>query len=224
MESLKNLINRHLDDFPEFDYYLMMIEKAEINQNTHPDICIECCNSLIQGISKTIILQLNDDATKKDIDSYKTDKLIKGALKSLAEHDDVYEDDFVRRGVSLALSISTLRNARGDISHGKAVPKTLVSDKALARVVVEMTATLLRYTLATFYTLQLESQIEETATEETEDDELQYDDHPEFNDYLDEQYPLDGKLLYSIALFELYFEDYEIQLSDYLYEQELYEE
>ena len=54
--------------------------------------------------------------------------------------------------------------------------------------------------------------------------ELLYDDNPEFNDHLDEQYPLDGTILYSKALFDQEFLDYEIQLSDYNIENELEDE
>jgi hypothetical protein len=40
------------------------------------------------------------------------------------------------------------------------------------------------------------------------------------NDLLDEEYPYDGKLLYSQALYRMYYEDYEIQLKSFLDEQE----
>ncbi len=60
--------------------------------------------------------------------------------------------------------------------------------------------------------------IERIAKEE--EDLIRYEDNPEFNDLLNEEYPLDGKLLYSFALYELYYEDYEIQLRAFLDEQE----
>ena len=37
-----------------------------------------------------------------------------------------------------------------------------------------------------------------------------------FNEFLDEQYPLDGKPRYSRALYDQYSEDYEIQLQDFI--------
>jgi hypothetical protein len=43
----------------------------------------------------------------------------------------------------------------------------------------------------------------------------------EFNDTLDELYPLPGKPRYSRALYEQYFEDYEIQLKEFLDNKEL---
>lgn len=53
----------------------------------------------------------------------------------------------------------------------------------------------------------------EDAVEETY--ELAYGDNADFNEYLDELNPMEGKLLYSEALFHLYLEDYEIQLGSY---------
>ncbi len=129
MDGLKKLINRHLEDFPEFVYYLPIIDKAERNEIPHPDISIECCNSLIQGICKTIIIRLDPLKTATDLKKSDTQDLVKPALKLLKHNDDVVEDDFVRRSVSITFAISTLRNARGDISHGKAVPKEIQSDK-----------------------------------------------------------------------------------------------
>lgn len=227
------LIGNNLDRFSEFGYYIPIIKKAERNEFPHPDITIECCNSLIQGISKTIVLRLDPTADKVKLEKNRsessTDTLFKRALICMKENNDVYEDDFVRRGVSLALAISTLRNARGDISHGRAVPKELQSNRELARVVMDMTATLLRYTLASFYTIELEQVKEDIKKEEASSYEVEsdlplvnYDENDEFNNYLDDQYDLDGKMIYSKALYELYYEDYLIKLDDYKYSEEIY--
>ncbi|MCK5727117.1 MAG: abortive infection family protein [Thiotrichaceae bacterium] len=214
MDSLNELINRHLNDFPEFSYYQSIIKKAKNNKAQHPDISIECCNSLIQGICKTIILRLDSSKTEKDFKRKDTQDLIKPALKLLRVNDDVFENDFITRSASIALAVSTLRNARGDISHGRAVPKKLESDRNLARVVMEMTGSLLRYTLASFYAIELVDR----------EDDITYEKNEEFNNYLDELNPLNGKPLYSLALYQQYNEDYKIQLSDYLYEVEQDEE
>jgi hypothetical protein len=39
---------------------------------------------------------------------------------------------------------------------------------------------------------------------EIEEDFIRYEDNPEFNELLDEDYPYAGKLFYSQALYELY--------------------
>ncbi|WP_019488012.1 hypothetical protein [Kamptonema formosum] len=57
-----------------------------------------------------------------------------------------------------------------------------------------------------------------------EEDRIRYEESPEFNEFLDEEYPLDGKLLYSQALYTLYYEDYEIRLQVFLDEQAMLNE
>jgi hypothetical protein len=219
MERLKDLIKSQLVDFPDFDYYIPIIEKAENNQLDHPDISIECCNSIIQGICKTIILRLDKTLDEDYFKRKDTQDIIKPALKLLQANDDVYENDFVTRAVSLALAISTLRNARGDISHGKSVPKVLFSNLELARTVIDMTSSLMAYTLASFFALKLEA-TDLDVDEELLEQSTVYADNPDFNDYLDELYPLDGKMRYSEALYDKYYEDYEIQLGEFEYQQE----
>lgn len=218
MERLKTLIEENLPDFPEFSYYLPIIEKALNYHASRPDTAIECCNSLLQGFSKTVVLNLDPKATAADLDSRAeagTDKLIKRALRCLKANDDVYEDDFASRGASLALAIATLRNARGDISHGKAVPKLLESHTNLANVANEMSGSLLRYILSSYFIIMSNKRLAVQLPTTEEPEPFTYDDNPDFNDYLDELYPLEGKLLYSEALFNLYQEDYEIQLSEF---------
>lgn len=222
MERLKSLIEDRLADFPEFDYYLPIVVKALSYETSRPDTAIECCNALLQGFSKTIILNLDATATREELDSQieaKSDKLIKRALLCLRENDDVYEDDFARRGASLALAVATLRNARGDITHGKAVPKTLNSHVSLAIVTNEMAGSLLRYMLSSYFTIRT-GQRTETEAEPEGMSALAYGDNQDFNDHLDELNPLEGKLVYSEALFHMYLEEYEVQLSEYLDAQE----
>lgn len=333
MDSLHELIVKNRDKFPEFEYYLPIIEKAKQNQEDHPDITIECCNSLIQGISKTIIFsslslflrslnrlprvdmhkliknesvhvqfstalnilekEIEDSVffelinkafislqnkEPKESDSNKIklvfkeaikivdeqrlegdeiefliscDKLIndqansffaliqnaslslnkkpvsddatfKEAIKVLSDHGDILEIDFIRACQTLINKISNFRNDRGDISHGREVPKTLKSDVNLSRLIIEMTESLLRYTLATFFIVDLERKAREFEVKELQEEvKISYKKNSEFNNLLDEEYPLDGKVIYSQALYELYYEDYAIQLQAFLDEQEL---
>ncbi|MEM7555722.1 MAG: DUF5615 family PIN-like protein [Cyanobacteria bacterium P01_A01_bin.84] len=112
------------------------------------------------------------------------------------------------------------------ISHGREVPKLLKSDINLSRLIVEVTESLLRYTLASFFILDLEKKTQEFEVIEVKEQEsrIRYEENPEFNDLLDEEYPLDGKLLYSQALYTLYYEDYEIRLQTFLDEQAMLNE
>lgn len=150
----------------------------------------------------------------------------KQALKLLSDHGDILEIDFIRACQTLINKISNFRNDRGDISHGREVPKLLKSNINLSRLIVEITESLLRYTLASFFILDLKKKAQEFEATEVEEEEniIGYEENPEFNNLLDEEYPLDGKVLYSQALYTLYYEDYEIRLQAFLYEQVLLKE
>lgn len=216
MDSIKALLNEHSDRYPEFDYYLPLIDKAVSDLVAHPDICIETCKSLLEGVSKSIIEKLPTNAHNRlALDDMKFDRLVKLALQQLKLNDNVVEDDFVNRCSSLANSLGNLRNTRGDISHGKGVPKLEQSTDKLSRLCVTMTESVLHYMLDAFFT------IPEPEPEEPE--RLKYDDNQEFNEFLDDENPIDGMVSYSRALYDQYYEDYTIQLSDWEYNQELEE-
>lgn len=215
MDRLRNLIEENLAEFPEFDYYLPIIDKAKRFETSRPDTTIECCNALLQGISKTVVLGLDGRASLAELDTKsesKTDKIVKRALTCLKQNDDVYEEEFCRRGAGLADAISLLRNARGDISHGRAVPKRLASHHGLARASNEVTGSLLSYMLSSYFIAKLEAPKPVEPEEPKPDFDLEYNDNPDFNDYLDEENPLPGKMLYSEALFLSYIEEYQIGL------------
>ncbi len=44
---------------------------------------------------------------------------------------------------------------------------------------------------------------------------MSYEDNQDFNSWLDESYPYEGKLSYSFALFSLYYEDYLVRLEEF---------
>jgi Abortive infection C-terminus len=213
MRTVKELIQRYSSQHKEFEYYVPIIEKAERNEIEHPDITIECCSSLFQGVAKSIVYRLDPTCDKVTFEDKKLHQQVKAAALLLRANDDVFEDEFVRHYETLARAIGTLRNNRGDISHGRAIPKELQSDRSLSRLVLNMSEALLRYMLASFFALQ--PPIE---------DDVPYDANPEFNDYLDEENPLEGKPLYSLALYQQYYEDYLIRLAAYRDEQEAPEE
>lgn len=213
MQSVKELIERYAGQNAEFLYYIPIIEKAERNEIDHPDIAIECCSALFQGISKSIVHRLDPTCDRQAFEDETLPQQVKAALRCLRENDDAFEDMFVRNCETLARNIGTLRSARGDISHGRAVPKELQSDRSLARLVLNFSEALLRYILASFFALQQQAE-----------EEIAYDANPDFNDSLDEQYDLGGKPLYSLALYQQYREDYLIRLEAYRDEQETADE
>lgn len=205
MRSLIDLIERHSETDSEFRYYIVpIIEAAELNEEIHPDITIECCASLLQGISKTIVYRITPSTDRKSFESQSSQFQLKAAIFCLTEHDDLIELEFARRAHSLVQVLGELRNARGDISHGRAVPKELTSDRSLARLTLSVTEAIARYMLASFFAIRL-----------APPRAISYEDNEDFNTWLDTQNPLPGKPLYSLALYQQYSEDYMIQLDQF---------
>jgi hypothetical protein len=213
------LLRANEAQFPDCAYYLPLFVKARRNVTVHPDICIETCKALLEGIAKTIILGLDASATREELDKKDVEPLVKTAGKLLRANDDVIEDHFVNRMGGLAHSLGALRNARGDISHGKAVPKIDKSDPDFAGLCLQMTDAVAFYMLQSFFNLTTPP-APPPVNEDAEDPELlpggipnvDYEKNPPFNEELDRRFPLDGKLLYSDALYRLYYEDYLIEL------------
>jgi hypothetical protein len=205
MQTFKTLIERRIDSHSDFSYYLKLIEEAETNEFSHPDIAIECCSSLFQGLAKTVVYKLSPACDREAFEDKYIHQQVKACAQLLRANDDAFEDEFIRNCETLARNIGALRNARGDISHGRAVPKVLQSDRSLARLVMNMSDAMLTYILATFLALEPEKEYI-----------IEYEQYTDFNDQLDELYPLDGKPLYSRALYDQYYEDYVIRLKDWI--------
>jgi len=229
MDSLKALIERHRHDFPDFQYYgsfaafIRAIEIYHQELDSHTGVTADCCNSLIQSICRTIITQMTPE-TAVSLEEDRTDQLVRKVTQLLQHNDDEYERDFTSQLGKIGVRINAVRNARGEISHGRAIPKELVHDQDLSRLLREITESLARYLLSSFFCLRMQKTTEETEEAETENVLIPYEQNPKFNDYLDQLYPYEGKLLYSQGLYTLYYEDYEIKLQEFLDEQKLLEE
>lgn len=205
MDSVKTLIAKHSDRYEEFDYYLGIIEKAEKNVINYPDISIESCKSLIEGLSKSILKNLDASYDSKITDAKEFSPLLKEAIARLSEHDEALEADFTNRCGSFLHYIGHLRNTRGDISHGRHAPKDLSSDVRLSRLVLHITEGLVYYLLTVFYSIDLSYK-----------EVVLYEDNQAFNDMLDTTYVLDGVVKYSKALYEQDNDSYNEQLIDWI--------
>lgn len=219
MQRAAKLIRARQDDFPDCAYYLPLLGKARRNARSHPDICIETCKAVLEGISKTIVLDLDGEASKEQVDKKDVDQMVKWAAKTLQKNDDVVEDNFVTRATSLANALGALRNSRSDISHGREVPKPEYSEEKFARLCLSMTDSIAVYMLESYFH-HSQSEVEEPDKDQLKESEtylpdIKYEENAEFNDWLDQINPLPGKMLYSEALFRLYIEDYVIELDQF---------
>ncbi|MGN6773697.1 hypothetical protein [Rhizobium sp.] len=220
MRPAELLIIENAIECPDFRYYLPLMKKAERNVTNHPDICIETCKALLEGVSKTIILSLEEGVKPEDIKDLDVSPLVKRAGKLLQQDETIIEESFVTRVASVAHFIGVLRNERGDISHGKAVPKLIQSNDKLANAILQVSSGLLIYMLDAFFTKLRDkrarlAQAELEKDQATDLEQVSYADNDDFNSWLDESYPYEGKLTYSFALFSLYYEDYLVRLEEF---------
>lgn len=221
MQRVIKLIRANEPQFPECTkYYVPLIGKARRNLVKHPDISIETCKALLEGISKTVLIHTKPEWDRHRIENMKFVPLVTHAMQDLRENDDVVEDQFKSHVVSFSGSLATLRNHRSDISHGRGAPKIAESSKKFAALCFQTTEAIALYMLESYFELRaapadLPKDVADAPLPGGIPD-IGYEDNPEFNDELDAQYPLDGKLLYSDALYRLYYGEYLIELESYL--------
>ena len=208
MQLVRTLISENTERYEHFVYYESIIDVIEQNASTQPDICIESCKSLIEGISKSILKNLDVTFNQDEVDGLNFQALFRKAMLKLAEYKAEVEIDFIHRAASLIHILGEIRNKRGDISHGKLAPKELYSYAQFSRLVMQMTEGIVYYVLEQFFSLDLSFK-----------EEIKYEDNIDFNNWLDLSNPL-GNLSYSKALFDQDKTSYEQQLLNYLADQE----
>lgn len=208
MQLVRTLINTNNEKHEHFAYYETIITVIEQNVSTNPDICIEGCKSLLEGISKTILKTLDPTTNNRVLEGKDFQVLFREALSKLSEYNENIEVDFVRRAVSLIQVLGEIRNKRGDISHGRLSPKELVSHSQFSRLVSQMTEGIAFYILEQFFAIDLSFK-----------DEVKYEDNIDFNQMLDEVNYFEN-LSYSKALFDQDYVAYCEQLLEYESEQE----
>jgi hypothetical protein len=195
MQSFEKLIRAYATDYPDFEYYLKHAQDIRNHEEEHPDITIECSVSLLQGISKSIVYRLDPSVDREAFERGKLEYQVKEAFRAIEVQSDIVEIAFPRACSTVARIAGELRNQRGDISHGKAVPKEIASDASLARLALDVTEALTRYLFA--HLIRLDST------------EIRYAEFPELNAQLDQEGPKIGLTPYSRLLFEHDFSAYQ---------------
>jgi len=201
MKQLKEIINKLEKKYSDIDYYYSIIELIEKNLELNPDISIEGCKSLLEGLSKFIIKQIDSNSDSKQIDKMDFHGVFKLSIAKISNYCDFFEEDFVTRACSIIHLLGEIRNKRGDISHGKLSPKAYNSNVLFSTLVVQITDSLASYILICFSNLEFEK-------------DLVYSDNELLNEWLDEQYP-ELTISYSKGLFEQDIEAYKQELFDF---------
>lgn len=202
MKQTKDILKALESRYTNIDYYQTIIQKIEENVESHPDISIESCKALLEGLSKFIWKQIDLSYDALVADKMDFHPVVRQAMTKLADLNEDIELDFVNKVNKLIVSIGEVRNKRGDISHGKLSPKEYFSDSQFANLVMNITDNMLYYVLHSFSKVSLIK-------------ELEYEDHPEFNEWLDNENPI-ANLSYSKALFDQDQVAYEQELENYL--------
>jgi len=198
MEKLKHEIHRIKRH--RLEYYHSHLDLVEGYIDEKPDISIETCKALIEGISK-LSLHLLAQEPLDSLNNEKFQVLAKRALLELQKGRGFSDAEACRRTSGLIHYIGEVRNEHCDLGHGRASLKKQVNDADFAELIIGITDNICTYMLR-----RLDALAEPV---------LEYEDNPEFNEYLDDQHALPGKVRYSHALFNQEFETYEILLSDY---------
>lgn len=226
MQRVIELIQSKAQVFPDCAYHLEIIERAELELSESPNICVETCKSLLEGLSKTILLKTRKDYTSERVEGMKFKPLVEAAITDLRDNDDVVEDGFKKSVTDFSSWLGTLRNHRGEISHGRSVPKLRKSTDKLALLCLHTTEAVAYYMLDAYFAIceaEEDQRVAKLATQSevrTGIPNVNYSDNLDFNNFLDLGYPLPGKVLYSEALFNLYYEDYVIELDEFIGEVE----
>lgn len=201
MRATRAIISANLDNHNHLEEYFKIIEIIEANENVNPDICIESCKALVEGISKTILIELDATKTAENIDDDNLPKLFNRAMRLLSDECEDLEGDFVVRFSSIIQVLGEIRNKRGDISHGRMAPKAIFSSAKLASTVKNMTESMLEYILEHYFRLDFTSK-----------SKFKYDSKEmlSYNNWLDESvdFPI-KKASYSKLLFENDYDEYE---------------
>ncbi len=185
------------------EYYNSLLDIVDRYIEEKPDIPIETCKAIIEGISKLILHVLNQEPLGA-LNTKNLQDLFKEALWALQHKGAALDQDFIRNIGTVVRCLGETRNNHGDISHGRASTKDQINDAHFSDMIAGLTENLGIYLLTKF--------------DEISDAPVRYSDNAEFNEYLEEQHPLDGLVLYSKALFEQEPETYEVLLGDYIIE------
>jgi len=199
MDKIKNIINENLDRFPDFEYYNFIIEKVKNNHKNHPEVAIECCKSLIEGISKTIIINLDNSKNEDDLMKYNFPKIYKTLMDVFEKNDITFEIEYMSSFNHLIKLIGEVRTHRGDISHGKSVSKLQDCSITFASAIIGFTSTVILYCLEHYFILNI-----------VEDINIQYNENDNFNKMLDDFHSIPN-ISYSLALYE---QDYKAYLGE----------
>lgn len=245
MELTRDKIKERSGLISGLNSYSLIVAEIEDNLTTNPDIAIESCKSLIEGLCKKALELVSD--------KYNTDKqlrqncegkmsvLVKTAFEEVYSnglekdlHNSLYSIikdkvrvqklinaaniELLKNGKKAIDKITAIRHDRGDISHGRIYPKKQESEIHLAKSIKSITDGICSFMIHEF---AIQYEVKQALSKR-----LNYNDLIEYNEWLDSQNDtLTTKIDFSRLLFDNSYEKYEeIYYLDYLENIELQKE
>lgn len=205
----REIIDKHSTKNLWLNELKTLIAEIEDNTKNNPDISIESCKSLLEAIAKNILLRMDATYNEQQIKKLDVHVLLKQVGTKLSEKNIRGEYDLISRLNSVVHRIAEIRNERGDISHGRTLPKSVRSSEHFARTIKSITDGFASYLLHLFFEIDLSYK-----------KPIRYEDNTDFNNQLDESNPLSG-VSYSKALFHQDYVAYVEDLETYISEQDV---
>lgn len=229
-------IEEFKDEIDGLSEYLLIVNEIEDNIPEKPDISIESCKSLIEGLCKKSLELISEEYQEnKNLRKNCDNKML--VLVETA-FNEVYKDSFEKNlhfslyniiGSKVRLesvlnssakkmkdssrdavkNIMLIRDKRGDISHGRIYPKESESELHLANSVLSITDGICSFMI---HELAIQYQIKQEQAKK-----LIYKEEENYNEWLDEKNDnLLTKIDFSRLLFDNNYEKYEeIYYSEY---------
>jgi hypothetical protein len=241
MQLIRQAVSKHSKLIPGIEGYLTLVDKVEKNVGINPDIAIESCKSLIEGLCLKALSLLSDkyiDSTNfqkkcknnytfltetafSQIYSSNIEKMVHQSLSNLIidtstinKIKDNAKRKVEKQTIETVGKISAIRNNRGDIAHGRNYPKDQESSIALAKSINSIVDGICYFMIE-----ELANQYSEKLKKEGK---LIYEDLEDFNIWLDEKHNVStikidfSRLLYDNAYAKydaFYYQEY-VNLED----------
>lgn len=236
MKLTRAKIEEFKDDIDGLTGYFLIVDEIEDNLPENPDISIESCKSLIEGLCKKALELVSE--------KYKNDKKLRGSCEGYMSvlvrtafeevyissfekdlHESLYKIiqnksrviklldtakvEMQKNTKKIVDKITAIRNMRGDISHGRIYPKESESELHSAKSILSITDGICSFMI---HELAIKYQISKEQGKM-----LVYKDEIDYNEWLDEQNDnLLTKIDFSRLLFSSSYEKYEqIYYSEY---------
>lgn len=212
MKKSRELIAKYSSEHQWLQELERLLTHIDQQSDQCGDTLIECSKSFIEAIAKNAIIKLNSNEKIKDINEAKLGDLFKKTRKAICEHSSIEKlmpisevELFFSALNQWMLFIGKIRNDIGEVSHGKILPKSYSIDLNMAQIFSEIIDRFAYIILLMLLEIDL-SYLQN----------YRYENFPDFNEYLDDQYELPNGLSYSRALFEQDYDAYSEELDNYL--------